>query len=473
MTSGVSAGYTGMRLPGPGASALSDSRVAPVTVFVLCLTMLFAILAGGLEMLYLERQQIASVVEHIALLVIVVGLAVVILLLLLLRGQYLDQIALAVFAGAVAYIFTMLGSALLLDRDLARSLHTVLWLHPAFVAVTLTQPIKLAQGMCWLVIALLSGVLFYFEGEYAGDALASTSFVNHLLVILSLCASTSLLYGLSVYRETQGADRARIELLRQSAAELSAEVEAKEKARAEMERANTVITGFLNNMSHELRTPLNAIIGFSELIHGQMFGPLANEKYREYAGDILGSGQHLLKLVNDLLFFSNLSAGNISLRLSELDAVRLLNEAAHSLQSAAGGARVEIVVQSEGSPVVMADANGIKLALQALLDNAVKFSRQGGQVILQVRPVDGGGVEISVTDSGVGIADDEVAEIFTPFRRGKSSELKAVPGTGVGLAIVKMLVEMHGGTISIHSKEYAGTSVSLTLPPQAKMTGTG
>ncbi len=226
---------TGLHLETQSLSALSHPLLGRTTAFVLCVAMLFALLAGVVEALYLAQQETVSSVEQLALIFIVVGLAAMFGLLIIFPGKYIDQIALAIFAGAIVYIFTMLISALFLDHNAARSLHTVLWFHPAFAAVTLTQPAKIAQGACWLVIALLLGVIIYFGAVYGGSLLQSTVVVNHWIIILSLGASATLLHGLSVYRESLGADRARVEVLQQSESTLREEVRAKEQARADLE----------------------------------------------------------------------------------------------------------------------------------------------------------------------------------------------------------------------------------------------
>lgn len=447
----------------PILSALSHPLLGRTTVIVLCTAMLFALLSGVLEALYLSQQETVPSVEQLALISIVVGLGAVLALLITFPGKYIGEIALAVFAGAILYIFTMLTSALFLDQNAARSLHAVLWFHPAFVAVTLTQPAKIAQGACWLVIALLLGVIIYFGSHYDGALLQSTVVVNHWIIILSLCASTALLHGLSIYRESLGADRARIEVLQQSEITLREEVQAKEQARAELEQANAVIASFLDNMSHELRTPLNAIIGFSELIHGEMFGALANEKYKEYAGDILGSGHSLLEMVNNLLYFSKLSAGKISLAPEPLDAKDIITRVADNQRPMSENAQVSIVTEVTGRPVIEADPHGITRILNGLVDNAIKFSNPGGKVYLQARQRTAGACEIAIRDTGAGIAEAEQEKIFAPFRKGKESEMQALPGVGLGLATAKMLMDLQGGTISIDSKEGEGACVTLVF----------
>ncbi len=220
-------------------------------------------------------------------------------------------------------------------------------------------------------------------------------------------------------------------------------------------------------MSHELRTPLNAIIGFSELIHGELFGALENEKYKEYSGDILDSGQHLLGLVNNLLYFSQLSAGKVALNQNDLDPDVLLKDAANTHEIISRRAEVEIIVDAADNPILIADQNGVMRMLLALLDNAVKFSKPGGKVYLKAQRREDGACEISIRDTGMGIPKAELGAIFTPFRKGQESEQNARPGTGMGLAMAKIMMDLHGGSIAIDSVKGKGTSVTLVFPAHA------
>ncbi len=447
-----------------GSSALSHPQLSGTTIFALRVTMLCALLAGGLESLYLLRQDYVSSAEYYALTFVVIGISGALYILLKFPGQYIDRIALTTFSIASIYIFTMLISGLFLNEDMARSLHAILWFHPAFIAVTLTQPMKIAQSASWLIIVLLTGVMTYFSWTHDGALLQSTLAVNHWIIILSLCASSALLYGLSLFRENQGADRARIEVLRLSEAALLAEVKEKEAARAGLQRANSVVTGFLNNLSHELRTPLNAIIGFSELIHGELFGAHANEKYKEYSGDVLNSGQHLLRLVDNLLYFSQVSAGGYSLDMTDLNVKESFTDAINAQRTAAAGADVEIIADAQDNLMLHADRTAIMRMLHGLIDNAIKFSYPGGKVTLCGRKGAEGACEISVRDSGRGIASAEREIILRPFQKGEYSEHNAIPGVGMGLALTRILMDLHHGSMSIDSAEKTGTCVTLVFP---------
>jgi two-component system cell cycle sensor histidine kinase PleC len=238
-----------------------------------------------------------------------------------------------------------------------------------------------------------------------------------------------------------------------------------EKIRAET--ANRAKSEFLANMSHELRTPLNAINGFSEIMVSEMFGGLGDSRYKEYAQDILNSGQHLLALINDILDMSKIEAGKMSLRFEPVameevadDAVRLMRNRAETVGLALG-------VEIGELPEVEADYRALKQVLLNLLSNAVKFTPRGGRVtILAEARSDAFGerVRVSVRDTGIGIAADDLARLARPFEQIESQHAKTQQGTGLGLALTKSLVELHGGVLDIHSAPGEGTTVSFSIP---------
>ena len=238
---------------------------------------------------------------------------------------------------------------------------------------------------------------------------------------------------------------------------------------AQLEVANKHKSDFLANMSHELRTPLNAIIGFSEALMDRMFGDL-NEKQLEYQKDIHESGKHLLSLINDILDLSKIEAGRMELELSNFhlptaisNAVTLIRERAMRHGIALG---VEID-QQLGE--FQADERKVKQVLLNLLSNAVKFTPDGGRVDVSAK-LDTDKVEISVRDTGVGIAPDDQASLFEEFKQlGKDSSRKA-EGTGLGLALSKRLVELHGGQIAVSSAVGQGSLFRVTLPGRRPVT---
>jgi len=237
-------------------------------------------------------------------------------------------------------------------------------------------------------------------------------------------------------------------------------------AMEETAKANQAKTEFLANMSHELRTPLNSIIGFSEVIQNETFGPLQNDHYREYMHDIHGSGKHLLELINNILDVSKVEAGAMELVDETIDVKEVAGEALRLLQGRADDAHITLKMEIDDAlPALRADAIRVKQMLLNLLSNAVKFTSLGGKVTLDAR-IDGGGkMLVSVADTGIGIAEDEVENMFQPFTQASSGLAKRHQGTGLGLYLVKSLIEEHQGTMKIESKLGHGTKVSVVFPP--------
>ncbi|HEX7777523.1 MAG TPA: HAMP domain-containing sensor histidine kinase, partial [Parvibaculum sp.] len=220
---------------------------------------------------------------------------------------------------------------------------------------------------------------------------------------------------------------------------------------------------FLANMSHELRTPLNAIIGFSEMMETGMFGPLGSPKYKEYAHDIHSSGQHLLELINDILDMSKIEAGRMTLEKQPTELSNVIDESLRLVSGRAEIASVKIVNEVGPLPKVEADKRAIKQVLLNLLSNAIKFTPAGGNI--KVRGgAEGGLVTIAVEDSGIGIPAHALPKIGRPFEQVENQHSKKHKGTGLGLALSRSLVELHGGTLTIESTEGVGTRVIFTLP---------
>jgi len=240
-----------------------------------------------------------------------------------------------------------------------------------------------------------------------------------------------------------------------------AEKYAAEKTRAES--ANRSKSEFLANMSHELRTPLNAIIGFSEIMEGGMFGPLGAPKYVEYAHDIHSSGQHLLELINDILDMSKIEAGRMTLEKQPTDLAKVIDESLRLVSGRAEIASVKVVDNSHDLPTLEADKRAIKQVMLNLLSNAIKFTPAGGTIEVE-SVTEPGMVAITVADSGIGIPAHALPKIGRPFEQVESQHSKKHKGTGLGLALSRSLVEMHGGTLKIASTEGVGTQVTFTLP---------
>jgi signal transduction histidine kinase len=221
---------------------------------------------------------------------------------------------------------------------------------------------------------------------------------------------------------------------------------------------------FLANMSHELRTPLNAVIGFSEVLIEQMFGPV-NAKQLEYLHDIHSSGEHLLTLINEVLDLSKIEAGRMELDLGEVDLGELLEHALALVRerAARNGLTLKLDI-AVALPAWVADSRKIKQVLLNLLSNAVKFTPAGGCVTLHAACPSADVVEIAVIDTGVGIAAADQVAVFEAFRQASGSYLRKSEGTGLGLALARRFVELHGGTLSLQSAPGLGSTFTFTLP---------
>jgi cell cycle sensor histidine kinase DivJ len=235
-----------------------------------------------------------------------------------------------------------------------------------------------------------------------------------------------------------------------------------EQAAADAEALNAGKSRFLANMSHELRTPLNAIIGFSDIMRGQMFGPMT-EKYAEYAGLIHESGGHLLDLINDVLDMSKIEAQRFELSREDFDAREAVSAALRLVRVQADVAKVQLRGLLPPRPLeVNADRRALKQIVLNLTANALKFTPRGGQVSVSIR-AEGDQLELAVSDTGVGIAPADLERLGKPYEQAGGVDSKAM-GTGLGLSLVRAFAELHGGAMSIESAVGEGTTVTVRLP---------
>jgi two-component system cell cycle sensor histidine kinase PleC len=237
-----------------------------------------------------------------------------------------------------------------------------------------------------------------------------------------------------------------------------------EVAMTRAEAANQAKSEFLANMSHELRTPLNAINGFSEIMAGELFGPLGDAKYKGYAGDILKSGQHLLSLINDILDMAKIEAGKLTLHYEQVSLKEVVEDAARLMRGKIQEAGLKLLVDAPEIPDIEADHRGLKQVVLNLISNAVKFTPEGGDIVVALSQLDDERVRVAVTDTGIGIAPEDLARLARPFEQVEGQHSKTTQGTGLGLALTKSLIELHGGELTMESQPGQGTTVSFDLP---------
>lgn len=237
-------------------------------------------------------------------------------------------------------------------------------------------------------------------------------------------------------------------------------VHAKKKA----EEADNMKAAFLAQMSHELRTPLNAIIGFSELISGELLGPVGTAQYKDYAVDILSSGKHLLDVVNDILDLSKLEAGNYELEEREFDVRRIIDAALTLIGYPDRVSQTLHVAADVGLPPLRADERAVKQILVNLLSNAVKFTGQNGAVHVAACCAAGGPFRITVRDTGIGMRPEDIPIALTPFRQVDARLERSYDGTGLGLPIAAAMMRIHQGTLHIESEPGKGTTVTIEFP---------
>jgi PAS domain S-box-containing protein len=237
------------------------------------------------------------------------------------------------------------------------------------------------------------------------------------------------------------------------------------QAKQQAEDANRAKSGFLAAMSHELRTPLNAVIGFAEIMHQQVLGPIGTPEYRDYAGHILRSGQHLLALINDVLDYARIESGSLRLNLVTVDVRGLLRGTLELLGETAAAAGVTLATDlTEQRIVIRADEQRLRQVLLNVAGNAVKFTPAGGRVAVALEPGPAGGAVISVTDSGIGIDAAQMAHAFEPFWQADSGLDRVKEGAGIGLPLARQLVALHGGRLELQSRVGEGTRITIELP---------
>jgi len=271
--------------------------------------------------------------------------------------------------------------------------------------------------------------------------------------------------------------RNEVELTRQQARlrKLVAELERSETKAADLtkhlrlekqraERSANSKNAFLANMSHELRTPLNAINGFSEILVGELYGPLGDDRYKDYAQDILDSGKHLLDLITDILDMAKIEAGKMTVDLNPIDIVDPVDAAIRMIRRKAEEKNISLKLAANSNlPLVEADHRAIRQMILNLVSNAIKFTDEGGEIRVSVDQKDND-IRVAVRDNGIGIPPDALPRLGEPFEQVNDTRDRNYDGTGLGLALTKSFAEMHGGRLTIASEQGRGTQVSFYLP---------
>jgi signal transduction histidine kinase len=333
-------------------------------------------------------------------------------------------------------------------------------------------------AICSMHFTGMAAVTFHYDPTVA----ATTGILAPDVLAIAIAAVATLILGLGMVtavvdhhlaaRAAGEAVRLRtyIAELEATKAELEETLRDRAVALTKADAASKSKSAFLAAMSHELRTPLNAIIGFSEMMSLQAFGPLGSPQYGSYSNDIHESGKHLLSLISDILDISRLEAGKADLHEESVDVTTLVKDCLRMVEHQAG--RGGVLLSEDvppGSPRVLADERRLKQVLLNLLSNAVKFTQEGGSVRVRVRSTLEG-MFLSVEDSGIGIAPDDIARAFENFSQVDSTVARHQQGAGLGLPLSRQLMELHGGTLMLQSVVSVGTIATAMLPASRVLT---
>jgi two-component system, cell cycle sensor histidine kinase PleC len=365
----------------------------------------------------------------------------------------------AQFFDGLAWALAVLGLTMSPHPGAHGLIAPLLTLIVGVLAMTASAiPAAAGAGLIPIVLATIWGVGGQTRAEFALEAALGAG-VALYFVVLANRLMRSTLAGLS-FQEEKDALIAELEQAKYNS----------DEARRRAEGANLAKSRFLATMSHELRTPLNAILGFSEVMKAELFGPHASPSYLEYASDIHASGQHLLMLINEILDLSRVEAGRYELKEEAVSLPGVVEECRHLLALRARTKNIEVIEDiDDGLPRIWADERALRQITLNILSNAIKFTPQGGTVTLKVDWTPSRGQYLSIRDTGPGIPETEIPVVLSSFGRGSMAQKNADEGSGLGLPIVRGLVELHGGEFTLKSKVREGTEVIVTLPPERVM----
>jgi two-component system, cell cycle sensor histidine kinase PleC len=361
---------------------------------------------------------------------------------------------------------------------LAETINGVVWAGFALVGLGATDPSSHVFIFASLIVVLAIRMTFastVMPILYVGTIPMTVAVVFRLLLLGHpfYWAMASMALGVHVYFIflAKGLNSTAMAMLEYRAekdaliAELEQEKATSDEARRRAEAANVAKSRFLATMSHELRTPLNAILGFSEVMKTELLGPIKNPTYKEYAANVHYSGSHLLHLINEILDISRIEAGRYDLNEESFRLIDVVDDCHRLLKLRAESKGLEIELHLDPSlPTIWADERAMRQICLNLLSNALKFTPRGGRVLVRVYRDPTGGQTLSVRDTGPGIPREEIPRIMQAFGQGSLAHENAEGGTGLGLPIVKSLVELHEGTFELRSELRRGTEVLVTIP---------
>ena len=419
---------------------------------------------------------------------VIVGLSV-----MMMQWSSLPAIALWAGASLLTWSFTLTTLRFFLT-DAHRAERVVPWTVAICVTLFISSLAFASVAPCfWVVDDRLNNVLLYVLLGAAMASAGAQSAPSVPVVITNIAPYASLFVGLTLVYEPYPANllmaflqvcyvgliamyvKAVWQLARDMLvlredkealiAKLRNAVEDANAARERAERASTAKSEFLANMSHELRTPLNAVLGFSEVIKDQMFGREAVDRYADYASNVHASGSHLLGLINDILDLSKIEAGKWQLNETQVSFADQAREVLRFIEPQAGQKSLHLTLDAPQDIILQADERAFRQILINLLANAIKFTPSQGSVRIALRAQADGSAHISISDTGIGIARDDLERVLESFGQGRHDIANPNErGTGLGLPIVKGLVSAHGGTMTIDSQVGMGTTVLIVFP---------